>query len=148
MSAKKPTRGKKYFTAAEANAALPLVRAIVRDIIDLANDLRERYERWTRARPDRGAQMDMYQEEWRPVEEEFERGQERLREYQRELEALGVQLKDPHTGLVDFPCWMDGHEVYLCWRHGEPEVAFWHEVDAGFAGRQKLPSKKADPVKQ
>ncbi len=50
--------------------------------------------------------------------------------------AMGIVLKDPDTGLVDFlnrrP---DGHEVYLCWRYGEKEVAFWHELDAGFAGR-------------
>jgi hypothetical protein len=148
MSAKKPMRGKKYFTAAEADAALPLVRAIVRDITELATDLRERYERLTRARSERGAMMEVYREEWQPVEEEFERGQERLREYQEELEKLGVHLKDPHTGLVDFPCWMDNREVCLCWRYGEPEVAYWHEIDAGFAGRQKLPSRKANPVKQ
>jgi len=39
---------------------------------------------------------------------------------------------------VDFPCWMDEREVYLCWKLDEPEVSHWHEVDAGFAGRQKL----------
>ena len=64
--------------------------------------------------------------------------QDRLREYEEELNNLGVLLKDYHTGLVDFPCWMDDHEVYLCWRLGEDEVAHWHEIDAGFAGRQKL----------
>jgi hypothetical protein len=138
MSKSKPRRGKKYYTAAEANVALPLVRAIVRDISELASELRERYERLSASRPERGAMSDLHREEWQHVEEEFERGQERLRDYQQELEKLGILLKDPYSGLVDFPCWMDGHEVYLCWRLGEPEVAHWHEIDAGFAGRQKL----------
>src|SRR5258708_36801295 len=55
----------------------------------------------------------------------------------KELENLGVELKDPNTGLVDFPAMMDGHEVYLCWRLGESKVAFWHEIEAGFPGPPK-----------
>ena len=57
-----------------------------------------------------------------------------------ELRKLGVELKDHNTGLIDFPCRMGDREVYLCWRLGEPEVGYWHEVNAGFAGRQKLPA--------
>ena len=72
------------------------------------------------------------------AQSELERGQERMREYERELQNLGIELKDYFIGLIDFPCRMDGREVYLCWRLGEPEVAYWHELDAGFAGRQKL----------
>jgi hypothetical protein len=139
MAATKPV-GKKYFSAAEANATLPLVRAIVRDITDLARDLRDRHERLARvrAKEQHGALGDAYQEEIQQVQADFERDEERMHEYERELRDLGVELKDPYTGLVDFPCWMNGHEVYLCWRAGEPEIAFWHEVDAGFAGRQKI----------
>ena len=55
-----------------------------------------------------------------------------------ELAALGVQVKDLDTGLVDFPSWRDGEEVLLCWRLGEDEVAWWHTLDGGFAGRQPL----------
>ena len=58
--------------------------------------------------------------------------------YQRELEALGIQLKDRRLGLVDFPSEMNGRHVLLCWRLGEPDVQFWHEVDAGYSGRQPL----------
>jgi hypothetical protein len=63
-----------------------------------------------------------------------------MEEYVRELKALGVELKDYFTGLIDFPSLMDGRPVYLCWRLGEPEVAHWHELEAGVAGRQKLVS--------
>jgi hypothetical protein len=140
MAPSKPVTGKKYFTAAQANATLPLVRAIVRDITALARDLRDRHERLARvrAKQEHGHLGDAYQEELQQVEGEFERDQERMQEYERELRDLGVELKDPFSGLVDFPCWMNGHEAYLCWRSGEADVGYWHEVDAGFAGRQKL----------
>ena len=61
-----------------------------------------------------------------------------LFEVQRVEKGVGVELKDPFSGLVDFPAWRHGHEVYLCWRLGEPDVAHWHELDAGFAGRRPL----------
>jgi hypothetical protein len=135
MAAQKPVKEKKYFTAAEANAALPLVRAIVRDITELSCDLRERQER----RPPQGGPLaEAYEEEQHVAEAEFERDRERLLGYEQELKKLGVELKDYFTGLVDFPCWMETREVYLCWRLGEAEVAYWHERDAGFAGRQRL----------
>ena len=70
-----------------------------------------------------------------------------MHEYERELEQLGVELKDYYTGLIDFPCWMDGREVYLCWRLGEPDVAHWHEVTEGFAGRQTLLDADGKPLK-
>jgi hypothetical protein len=55
-----------------------------------------------------------------------------------QLEAMDIVLRDADRGLVDFPSIRDGEEVYLCWQAGEPRVAFWHEPDAGFAGRQPL----------
>jgi hypothetical protein len=63
--------------------------------------------------------------------------EEKLASYINELTKLGVELKGP-DGLCDFPSIMDGREVCLCWRLGEPEVMHWHELDAGFAGRQPL----------
>ncbi len=51
---------------------------------------------------------------------------------------LGCELKDLATGLVDFPAIRDGRPVYLCWRLGEKRIAFWHELESGFAGRRPL----------
>jgi hypothetical protein len=56
----------------------------------------------------------------------------------RELEALDIVVRDLERGLIDFPAMRDGDEVYLCWLIGEPEVGFWHGLDAGFAGRRPL----------
>jgi hypothetical protein len=55
-----------------------------------------------------------------------------------QLDAMDIVLRDADRGLVDFPSIRDGEEVYLCWEAGEPRVAWWHEPDAGFAGRQPL----------
>src|SRR5438093_10522542 len=92
----------------------------------------------TRANAAQGATTAAHQEEADHAQREFEREQDRLRDYEEELKKLGVILKEYYTGLIDFPCWMDDHEVYLCWRLGEPEVSHWHEIDAGFAGRRKI----------
>jgi hypothetical protein len=56
----------------------------------------------------------------------------------RELQEMEIVLRDLDRGLVDFPSVRDDREVYLCWEEGEEEVGFWHELDAGHAGRQRL----------
>jgi hypothetical protein len=55
-----------------------------------------------------------------------------------ELQAVEVMVRDVDRGLVDFPSIRDGAEVYLCWLIDEQEIGFWHDPDAGFAGRQPL----------
>ena len=55
-----------------------------------------------------------------------------------EIESLGVVVRDPGSGLVDFPAMRDGAEVFLCWRVGEDAVGHWHDRDSGFMGRRPL----------
>jgi hypothetical protein len=55
-----------------------------------------------------------------------------------EIAELGVIVRDPSSGLVDFPAERDGEEIFLCWRLGEDAVAWWHPTDSGFAGRRPL----------
>jgi hypothetical protein len=61
-----------------------------------------------------------------------------LREAMLELREREIVLRDLDRGLVDFPSLRDGDEVYLCWEEGEPAIAFWHDPEAGFGGRQPL----------
>jgi hypothetical protein len=136
----KPNK-RKYYTLEEANAALPLLRVILRDVTVLATELRGQYERLMRLQETDGLD-DAHKDEVHQLVEEFERSQERMREYELELEELGIELKDHATGLVDFRHLRNGKEVYLCWRLEEPAVAHWHDLNAGFAGRQKLDSRK------
>jgi len=135
----RPKKKKKHYTLAEASAMLPLLRSILRDVTTLANDLRDR-ERLVRLQKAEGLDR-AHEEEVQQLVAEFERGQEKMREYELELDKLGVELKDYYTGLIDFRHMKDGKEVYLCWRLGEPEISHWHELDAGVAGRQKLAEK-------
>lgn len=142
----KTQHANKLFTLGEANAYLPLVRAIVSDIVQLSQELEERRQRLdalTRGRDvSRG---DPYSDELTQVREDLDKDARRLAEYVRELTDLGVKPKSTSEGLVDFPSVMDGRLVYLCWKYDEPEVLFWHEVDAGFTERQSL---TADSVSQ
>ncbi len=130
---------RKLFTVEQANAALPLVRAITADLAQLSRDVIERRERLSTllAGRERGPR-DLYGEELAHVEAELEKDSERLQEYVEELRELGVDPKNGPEGLVDFPSMLDGKPVYLCWKLGEPEVLFWHDLDAGFRGRQPL----------
>jgi hypothetical protein len=133
---------KKYFTADEANQTLPLVRAIVGDIVDLYGDVHDRRERLAKIRQLPGSanrdDNSVYGEELQQIEIELDKDIERLKEFGEELRGLGVELKDPLVGLIDFPTLVDGREAYLCWRLGEDEIGFWHELDTGFSGRQSL----------
>ena len=61
-----------------------------------------------------------------------------LREAMLELREREIVLRDLDRGLVDFPALRDGREVYLCWEEGEADIGFWHEPEAGFAGRRPL----------
>jgi hypothetical protein len=61
-----------------------------------------------------------------------------LRDAMRELGEREIVLRDLDRGLVDFPALRGDQEVYLCWEEGEPEIGFWHEPGAGFAGRRPL----------
>jgi hypothetical protein len=129
----------KTFTAQEANAMLPLVRAIVSDLVRLSRDVQERRERLAVLGGGRlGRPSDPYQEERTQMEDELDKDTRQLHEYVRELERLGVEPKSATDGLVDFPSMLEGRMVYLCWRLGEPEVLYWHELDAGYRGRQSL----------
>ena len=129
---------KKYFTVQEANKALPLVKAIVADIVRQNRTVTELQQRLSAVVTEhRRPSSDPYTEELAHSQAELESEQTKLEGYIDELTKLGVELKGD-DGLCDFYSLMDGREVYLCWRLGEPEVSHWHELNAGIAGRQPL----------
>ncbi len=139
MAPAKSIVGKKrrYFTVEEANKALPLVRMIV------VEDLQQRLSLVARDR--RRPSNDLYTEELVQSQAELDAEEDKLRSYIEELRRLGVEFKGA-DGLCDFYSIMDGREVFLCWKLGEPEVQYWHDLDAGFAGRRPLPTRVGSPV--
>ena len=124
----------KIFSVDEANALLPTVRDLLQQIQRAHNHL------------------DSYQEKAKEAAEAAEQGGGgmtsgvqyaamlmKLTTLMGEIEALGVQLKDFTRGLIDFPSLRDGRVVLLCWQLDEGDcVEYWHDVDAGFAGRTTL----------
>lgn len=127
----------RVFTVSKANRALPLVRRIVADIVADFPRWRElvtRYELLAAgARAEWGESPEMLR-----VRREVDRLSERIETCRRELEQVGCQLKDEKVGLVDFFGLHEGRLVCLCWKHGEESVTAWHELEAGFAGRQPI----------
>ena len=136
MTKNEPAR---LFTIEQANAMLPLVRAITADLVTLALDVVERRQRLASfAKRKATSSGDPYAEELASMQQAVADDTEQLQEYIAELRRLGLEPKGALEGLVDFPAMIDGKLVYLCWKLGEPEVTHWHESDAGFAGRQSL----------
>ena len=135
--------GRRHFTVDEANRTLPLVEAIVADIVrqwQVVSDLEQRLAPVLdrRRAGASSAASDPYHAEVASRRAELEAEQETFRSYLQELERLGVELKGAHNGLCDFPSSLDGRPIYLCWKLGEPEVRHWHELHSGYAGRQSL----------
>jgi hypothetical protein len=127
------------FTPDEANAALGDVRPLVERMVAVKRALDEAQERTDKAaRSISGNGGGIPPAELAALHEQLEQRTAKLAAIVDELHDLGVQVKDLDSGLVDFPSFRDGEEVLLCWRLGEDEVAFWHRLGDGFAGRQPL----------
>ncbi len=124
--------GKKYFSVAEANRALTLVRRIVTDVVGNYRQLCELHAA-CRAVDAKGD----------PAESEETRQKyaaitDRLSELNEELEKIGCELRDYRVGLVDFPARKGGRQVCLCWKLGEERVGYWYEIGAGYGDRQPI----------
>jgi Uncharacterized conserved protein (DUF2203) len=128
----------RYWTLDEARAALPRVKAlllVVRHVSDLASTVRSNGHAnvGSSALP---APFDGSDEDQGQDEEQVPKD---LQSVLDELEELGIILRDPSRGLIDFPALHQGRTVHLCWQLGEDGIDWWHLPDAGFAGRRPLP---------
>jgi hypothetical protein len=124
----------KFFTLPQANETLKIIRPLMDEIQAIRLKILEKQP-----------------ETWNAIEKSVGNGGNRtlssmVKDFER-LDALvhrildtGAQIKDINTGLLDFSALKDGREVYLCWKYEEGDIAFWHEVDDGFAGRQPIES--------
>ena len=126
----------RMFTVEEANRTLPLVSKIVADLVrehKIWEDKVAEFELATVGsspeHPDAIAEL---------LQSEAQRLARDIESYIAELNDLGVICKGMDTGLVDFRGQIDGRDVYYCWKLGESSVMYWHEIDAGFVGRQRL----------
>ncbi len=122
----------RYFTVEEANMAVGIIRPLMGEILEIRQEL-----------------LDKQPEVWPVVEKaagnggnelasQLVRQFERLDNLMHAILATGAVVKDINNGLVDFLSQRDGRDIYLCWKYNEARVGHWHELDAGFAGRQLL----------
>jgi hypothetical protein len=130
----------RYFTLEQALALLPRLTELLTALQAARRALQAQEQSLTErfARRVRGNGHVHGGEELAQQQAELAAGVEALKDQVADIEALGCVLKDLDTGLVDFPALREGREVYLCWRLGEPTIAWWHDLDTGFAGRQPL----------
>jgi hypothetical protein len=121
----------RHFTRAEANALLPHLTDILNQLRSAKGELTdaEAHKALADAAPTNGGG-----EEGRRVGVAFLE----VRRLLETIEQSGIVLRDIDRGLVDFPAVIDGQEVYLCWELGEDDVNYWHDLDAGYRGREPL----------
>ncbi len=126
------------FTLEEATALLPRLREILTEMAEkkaALDSLRSELAVMTRTASGNGH---LLAAELNRKRREGQNLAERLNELLAEIHGLGCELKGQEEGLIDFPAERDGRRVYLCWKLGEEGIAHWHELEAGFAGRQPL----------
>lgn len=116
----------KYFTPNEAKMTLPLVKKIVKDILDTTKEIRLLVE-------DLDGQIESNDQIKKMITD--------INGFMYELEELGCFYKDWNftVGLVDFPSYISGEEVYLCWRSDEEDIRYYHSISEGYAGRKLIP---------
>lgn len=130
----------RYFTPAEANEALATVRPLAEELVGHRRALREAQERradLTRRIASNGGALDARRVA--TLAARVNREAEAVARSVSRIQELGVLVKDLDRGLIDFPALRGDEEVLLCWEVGEDEVAYWHGLEEGFAGRRPLP---------
>lgn len=122
----------KLFTLEQANALLPQLEQLLGDLVSLRDEMAAHAQTVESFLPkakgngggDRANQFVIKMQHFQAL--------------LQTIEAIGCEVKDLDSGLVDFRAERDGRIVYLCWKRGEDRIAFWHELDTGFIGRQPL----------
>ena len=126
-----PHRFRKHYTIEEARALLPQIREWLREMHQLRRSLKqldERLGQMVADGADAGGDSVNTQVkllgEWQRVVQEFGRRE--------------IQIKDVERGLIDFPAIIGDREVFLCWEEEDDDIEFWHDLDSGYAGRERL----------
>jgi len=119
----------KYFTPSEAKNTLPLVKKIVKDILDTSREMRIIAD-------EIGGKVEN--------DPRIQKLAGDVEKFMLELEEIGCFFKDWNfqIGLVDFPAIIEGKEVFLCWRSDEDDITYYHEMETGFAGRKLIPPEE------
>lgn len=122
----------KYYTLKEANETVNIVRPMLKEMMNIGEKIRARQpELWALVQKSAGNGGNP---ELSKLLVEFDH----LDALLHQIQDMGIEVKDLTIGLIDFVGLKDGREIYLCWKYGEGEIQFWHEIEAGFSGRQLI----------
>lgn len=122
----------KYYTPKEANNLLEIVRPMVGEMMTIAEKIQaSQPELWNLAEKSAGNGGNATLSKLLP---DFDR----LHDLLHQIQDMGIEVKDLTIGLIDFVALKDGREVYLCWKYGEEQIQFYHEIEAGFQGRKLI----------
>ena len=124
----------RYFTFQEASQTLEFIRPLMEEVVTICRKIiADQPDIWPAIEKSAGNGGN-------PVLNKLVDSFEQLDDLLHRVQATGVLIKDIETGLLDFPALRNEKEVYLCWKVGEERIGYWHEVEAGFAGRQPIES--------
>jgi hypothetical protein len=124
-------RYQKHYTREEARSLLPQIREWLKRVAELRAQLQRSEDRLTGLMApgcDLGGEL----------VNKWVRTLAELDAVFAEFQRREIQIKDLDRGLIDFPAVVDGREVFLCWEQDEDDIEFWHDLDAGYAGRERL----------
>ncbi len=128
------------FTLDEANALLPRLS----DILPQMQESKVKHDRLREKAAEYAHRMSsnghVIEKELNETRQELEQAATALNGLIKRVQELGCEVRDVDQGLIDFRTLREGREVYLCWKLGEPDVRWWHELETGFAGRRPLGS--------
>ena len=120
----------RYFTIKSANEALP-------DIIEKFNNLKKQKNEITKTEQELQSSVSNF-EEYMIQKQKLNSEMTKFYQLIEDLEATGVSLKGIDQGLLDFPSRRFDEDVWLCWKDGETEIKFWHDMNSGFDGRKPI----------
>lgn len=128
----------RYFTREDAEALLPRIEPLLRQIQELRQELATREQRAAESRAKVMGNGHAHGSEMAELRRDMAALTQAITDRIADINAMGVLVKDLDTGLIDFPALRNGDEVYLCWRLDEDGIGWWHEIEAGFAGRRPI----------
>jgi len=121
----------RHYTQAEARSLIPLVEKWLDELVALRGEMTRQDEQMSDL-------LALGQDLGGPPVKDWLTTLAAIKQILHEFQSREIQIKDLERGLVDFPAFHEGREVYLCWERGEDDIEFWHELDSGYAGRERL----------
>ena len=126
-----PFQFKKHYTLEEARALLPQIRQWLDKLAKVRSDLNQFDERLTQmlaSGNDLGGDL----------VNQWIKALVQIKEILSEFQRREIQIKDIDRGLIDFPAFVGGNEAFLCWEKDEEDIEYWHDLESGYAGRERL----------